>query len=117
MRARSPVDLCCDATPSLFVQVQAAPLRVRTRTLMHTHRWWWMWVGSGRLDARMPLREKGVRLHGLCFAVVDYAATRSAVDNDMSAAVQVARTYVSKLQKAQLAAEQALDMCEWSGRS
>lgn len=42
--------------------------------------------------------------------VVDYGAERSAVEDKLAAAVPVVRSYVAKLQKAQRAAEAALDM-------
>ena len=46
----------------------------------------------------------------VCVLVVDYAAERASAVRSLAAAVPVVRAYVLKLQKAQRAAEIALDM-------
>ena len=45
------------------------------------------------------------------FAVVSYDALRASAKTSLAEQASLARTYVSKLQKAQRAAEKALDMC------
>ena len=50
------------------------------------------------------------RLHGLFFAVVNYDALRVAAKLSFVEQTGLARAYVSKLQKAQRAAEKALNM-------
>jgi hypothetical protein len=50
------------------------------------------------------------RLHGLFLAVVNYDALRVAAKHSFVEQTGLARAYVSKLQKAQRAAEKALDM-------
>lgn len=46
-----------------------------------------------------------------CCAVTDYSAVRGEAEEALSAAVPAVRAYVSKLQKTQRAAADALDMC------
>lgn len=91
-------------------------MHARARPLMHTCQRL-VWVGSDRCVRACMSVCCACAGMDCVVAVVDYAAERAVADRDLTAAVRLVRAYVSKLQKAQLAAEQALAMCDWCGHS